>query len=102
MAQSPDKQPLRITIAGQNFGLRAAPQDVERLQQAAERAQQRIEILQKSGVGSTQRAAILAAFQLAYELDNPTETTQNESRQDEGCEQRLKQILTRLDEALGE
>ncbi|MBN1518224.1 cell division protein ZapA [Candidatus Sumerlaeota bacterium] len=105
MAENPEKQPLRLTIAGQNFGLRAAPDDVDRLREAADRAQQRIESLQKSGIGSTQRAAILAAFQLAYELDNIPQAAapapQNGPRQTDDFAPKLAQIIALLDEALG-
>ena len=63
-----DSHTLRLTIAGQTFGLKANKDSEIDLKDVSTEVNARIQKLQAAGLGSTQRASIMAAFQLAYEL----------------------------------
>ena len=95
-------EPIRVklTIAGQAFSLKAQEEDRKRLENVAEKVDQRIHELQGSGLSSTSRAAIMAAFQFAYEIDEMGGgATQARSSQKQ-TKNRLQNLISRIDEVI--
>ena len=91
---------LKLKIAGLDFSLKAQERDIERLQQVAQEVDQRIQELQNSGLGSAQRAAVMAAFQYAYESFGIKDMPNIDA---EGCadlRERVDSMIAQIDEVL--
>lgn len=66
---SDQTQLISFTICGQNFRLRTETDDAERVKNVAAHVTQLIDQHRKRGAPSELRAAVMAAYELAYELD---------------------------------
>ena len=101
---------IKLNMAGQEYTLKAPAEAQEGLEQIAATVDERVGELQAGGLTSTARAALMAAFQFAYELSeagiDPGETGGGSSVKDAAREQakearkRLKKMISRIDEAI--
>ena len=93
-------EPMRIQlkIAGQSFTLKAPEEEHERLERIAGEVESRVQEVQASGISSPQRAALMAAFQFAYDLDQaPTATSKDDQQK---ARKKLESLISRLDDAM--
>lgn len=92
---------IKIKIGGQVFGIKAQPGDDERLQQAADEVERRVQEFQKAGIGSTQRAVSMAAFHLAYELHEASGgPPQTDAKAEGEVRERLDSMISRINDAI--
>ena len=94
-------EPMRIQlkIAGQSFTLKAPEEEHERLERIAGEVESRVKEVQASGISSPQRAALMAAFQFAYDLDEAPAVTSKKDDQQK-ARKKLESLISRLDEAM--
>jgi len=83
----------QVTILEQEYTVACTPESEPQLQRAAQLLNQRMTDIRKSGkVFGTERVAVMAALNLIYELQ-----TQPQSQ---AADLPLRQLLTKLDQAL--
>lgn len=94
---SEEYEPMSITVGDQTFRIRVAPEDRDRFHRISVVANNALQDVLKSGVVGGPRALAMAVFQLASELEDVRESLRaSRASRDE----RLKQIINRIDDAL--
>ena len=93
-------EPMRVQlkIAGQSFTLKAPEEEHERLERIAAEVESRVQEVQTSGISSPHRAALMAAFQYAYDLDEMPAVGSKDDQQK--ARKKLEGLISRLDEAM--
>lgn len=92
-----NQEPITISVGDQNFRVRAAPDERERLLHVAQVANHALSDVLNSGVVGGPRALAMALFQLAVELEDTRDALRAARA---ARDERLKQLITRIDDAL--
>lgn len=79
-AMSPPEELTTFVILGQEFRLRADEAGRKRIERAAETVSERIRAHKERGAVSDMRAVIMAACELAFELDELTAGLENDTK----------------------
>lgn len=100
-------QPELITfvIMGQEFRLRATPEEEKRMLRVAQAMDQRIRDHREQGAISELRAVLMAVFETGYELDEVTERATKSDRAEKTLawtERSIESLLRRLGTAFEE
>ena len=91
------QESISIGIGDQSFRVRVAPRDRDRFLRVAETVNRGLQDVLNSGVLSTPRALAMTLFQYAVELEDAREALRSASS---SRDERLKQIIDRIDDAL--
>lgn len=98
-----EAEKIVVEIAGQQFRVVPPGGDAERLRRAAALVHEKVMAIEKAGVVSTHRSALLAGLEIALELlalrDARSALSESELRE---AQSRLDGVLGRLREGLGQ
>ena len=98
----PDKR-IEIPIQGQVFKLRCPEGEEQRLREAAQLVEDKIaELTQTSGLVDSLRAALMAAFHLAYEAISREDKSFHHSAEYKKIQKRLRTLVEEIDTHFGD
>jgi len=98
---SPEKR-TEITIHGQTFRLRCKDGEEQRLKAVAETVEAKLAELAAAGMVDSVRAALMAAFQFAYELHSRQDAEFRRSPEFQNIQRRLKSLVDEIDSNLSQ
>jgi cell division protein ZapA (FtsZ GTPase activity inhibitor) len=98
---SPDYR-TEITLLGHVFRLRCRPEEESRIQEAASRVNGRLRELGESGIVDSLRAALMAAFHFAYEMQSRNLDQFRKSSEYKEIQERLISLVDEIDTNLEE
>jgi cell division protein ZapA (FtsZ GTPase activity inhibitor) len=99
--KSETEEPLELALGVERFRLRAEKSVHARLQAVAETVNLRLEELRRGGGVLTQsRAALMAAFQFAYELDELDAQSDLSGEDRKSVAEKIENLIARIDEGL--
>jgi len=97
---SPEKR-TEISIQGQTFRLRCPEGEEERLFEAARMVEEKIaELAKTASLADSHRAALMAAFNFAYDLLSREEESFRESPEYKRLQKRLRKLVEKIDSNL--